>query len=101
MISPERSAALYICTEELGLTNIDHIDTDELWQTILKTHDSYARWIEGHTLNDGKPWWQIRLAITTAPGIEELMKIYNSHPKLQKHKQFLEYLSKRKKQILK
>ena len=101
MISPERSAAISILEMEVGFTDVVLKSTDELWQMIFKTTDCYAGYYRDNILNDGKPWRKIKEEIQNSGTTAELMNIYNQHPKLQKHKPFLDCLTARKKKLLK
>lgn len=94
----ERAAAVSILQDELNYTASANISTDELWQIIIANTECYAPFFS-NILNDGKPWYMIRHDIESSHTIAELIKIYDSHPALQKHKQFLDQLTKRKLKI--
>lgn len=100
MLNPERSAAISILEIEVGFTDVVAKSTDELWQMIFKTTDCYANYYKDNILNDGKPWRKIKEEIQNSGTTAELMKIYNQHPKLQKHKPFLDCLTARKKKLI-
>lgn len=98
----ERLAAESICLEELGYKARPEDTTEQLWSFITHTTECFAGWApwkEKHILNDRQPWSSIKQEIFNSGEVQQLITIYNDHPKLQKHKQFLGTLSFRKNQI--
>jgi len=99
MPDPERAAAISIIEQELGSIETDSRSTQDLWQIIFFNTECFASQFRENILNDGKPWHQIAGDIKHSTSINDLKNIYNHHPKLQKHKPFLDCLTARKKKI--